>query len=136
VSAHFDSLETRYAFRTRLLDHVWAGLPTVTTAGDVLSELMQRRGLGRAVAPGDVDGYALAIEALLADPPPAARFAATREEFAWPRVVEPLRRLAAQPGRRVRPPRTLTDPVLRARISLALGGPRAAARRQLRKLAG
>jgi glycosyltransferase involved in cell wall biosynthesis len=136
VSAHFDSLETRYAFRTRLLDHLWAGLPTVTTRGDVLSKLVQARGLGRAVAPGDVDGYARAIEELLDDPPPGARFEPVREELAWPRVVEPLRRLAAEPGRRVRAPRTLQDAVLRARISLALGGPGAAVRRQLRKLAG
>src|SRR5262249_43423483 len=31
VSAHFDELETRFAFRTRLLDCMWAGLPIVTT---------------------------------------------------------------------------------------------------------
>jgi glycosyltransferase involved in cell wall biosynthesis len=136
VSAHFDSLETRYAFRTRLLDHIWARLPTVTTRGDVLSELVEQRGLGRGVAPGDVDGYARAIEDLLADPPPAARFEPVRGELAWPRVVEPLRRLAAQPGQRVRARRTLEGTMLRARISLALGGPGAAARRQLRKLAG
>jgi glycosyltransferase involved in cell wall biosynthesis len=134
VSAHFDSLETRYAFRTRLLDHLWAGLPTVTTCGDVLSDLVHRRGLGRAVAPGDVDGYARAIEQVLADPPPPARFEPVREELAWPRVVEPLRRIAAQPARRVRAPRTFEDVVLRARISLALGGPAAAVRRQLRKI--
>ena len=31
VSAHFDDIETRFAFRTRLLDYLWAGLPIVTT---------------------------------------------------------------------------------------------------------
>ena len=29
VSAHFDDIETRFAFRTRLLDCLWAGLPVV-----------------------------------------------------------------------------------------------------------
>ena len=33
VSAHFDDLESRFAFRTRLLDCFWAGLPVVTTVG-------------------------------------------------------------------------------------------------------
>ena len=36
VSAHFDDIETRFAFRTRLLDCLWAGLPVVTTRGDTL----------------------------------------------------------------------------------------------------
>ncbi|MBA2476756.1 MAG: hypothetical protein H0V40_12485, partial [Actinobacteria bacterium] len=36
VSAHFDDVETRFAFRTRLLDCLWAGLPVVTTRGDAL----------------------------------------------------------------------------------------------------
>ena len=33
VSAHFADLETRFAFRTRLLDYLWAGLPIVDHAG-------------------------------------------------------------------------------------------------------
>ena len=31
VSAHFDDLETRFAYRTRLLDYIWARLPIVTS---------------------------------------------------------------------------------------------------------
>ena len=51
VSAHFDDLESRFAFRTRLLDCFWAGLPVVTTSGDSLGDLVERRGLGRTVPP-------------------------------------------------------------------------------------
>jgi glycosyltransferase involved in cell wall biosynthesis len=97
VSAHFRTLETRFAFRTRLLDHFWAGLPTVTTAGDELAELVERRGLGRVVAPGDVEGWVGALEQLLADAAEreaiGRRLVAVREELSWPRVVGPLRRL-------------------------------------------
>jgi glycosyltransferase involved in cell wall biosynthesis len=96
VSAHYDSVETRFAFRTRLLDHFWARLPTVTTEGDVLAELVEERGLGRAVAAGDVDAYAEAIEQVLAAPPPTDPFEAVRKELAWPRVVEPLLRLLSR----------------------------------------
>ena len=44
VSAHLDSLEARFAFRTRLLDHIAAGTPLVVTRGDVLAELVESRG--------------------------------------------------------------------------------------------
>jgi glycosyltransferase involved in cell wall biosynthesis len=102
VSAHFDDLESRYAFRTRLLDCFWAGLPVVTTSGDALGNLVAERGLGRAVAPGDVAAWAAAIDELLGDKKiyKRARHAidAVHEEFLWPRVTEPLRRLVREPG--------------------------------------
>jgi glycosyltransferase involved in cell wall biosynthesis len=124
VSAHFDSVETRFAFRTRLLDHFWARLPTVTTGGDVLAELVEERGLGKAVPARDVAAYAEAIVDLLAAPPPAKRFDDVREELAWPRVVAPLLRLLA--GERSPPPaRTarlrLEQVGLRARLRLRRG---------------
>ncbi len=97
VAAHFDDLETRFAFRTRLVDCIWAGLPIVTTRGDALSELVEARGLGRGVDAGDVDGYAAALEELLAEPKLreqlAPAFAEMRAELAWPRAVGPLARL-------------------------------------------
>ena len=41
VSAHFDLPETRFSFRTRLLDYFWARLPVLTTGGDQLAELIE-----------------------------------------------------------------------------------------------
>jgi glycosyltransferase involved in cell wall biosynthesis len=102
VSAHFDDLESHFAFRTRLLDCFWAGLPVVTTTGDSLGNLVERHGLGRAVAPGDVAGWVRAVESLLDDAETyeEARRAivAVREDYLWPRVVEPLWRLVRKPG--------------------------------------
>ena len=37
-------LESRYSHRTRLLDHLGAGLPTVSTAGDPLSTQLEAAG--------------------------------------------------------------------------------------------
>lgn len=94
VSAHLDSLESRLAFRTRVLDHVAAGTPLVVTRGDVLADLVESRGLGRVVPPGDVDAWESALTALLDDP--AARAAAraavvaAQEQLAWRRAAEPL----------------------------------------------
>jgi glycosyltransferase involved in cell wall biosynthesis len=107
ISSHLDTLETRFSFRTRLLDYFWAGLPTVSTKGDVLSDLVRERNFGRAVGFADVDGWVAAIEELLDDGEEHARVRrnveATREQFAWPKVVEPLARLATLPGGAVEP---------------------------------
>jgi glycosyltransferase involved in cell wall biosynthesis len=68
VCAHHDHLEARFSFRTRVLDHFWAGLPSVVSSGDAIGELVERRGLGHGVAPGDEEGFAFACAALLDDP--------------------------------------------------------------------
>jgi glycosyltransferase involved in cell wall biosynthesis len=111
VSAHFDDIETRFAYRSRLLDCVWARLPVVTTGGDVLSDLVGERGLGRVVAPGDVAGWAAAIDELLRDEDGAQAIRRNIDELAreltWERAVEPLARLIEAPAR-PRPARSRT----------------------------
>jgi glycosyltransferase involved in cell wall biosynthesis len=101
ISAQFESVESRFAFRTRVLDYFWAGLPTVATRGDTLGDLVGERGLGRSVAPESVEEWVIAIESLLGDEQEYAaardRIAEVREEFRWPRVVEPLAKLLAEP---------------------------------------
>lgn len=102
VSAHFDSVETRFAFRTRLLDYFWSGLPVVSTRGDALADLVERRRLGRCVDYEDVDGWVRALDEILDDEDERAsiriRLDDVRRELAWSRVVEPLRRLIAGGG--------------------------------------
>ena len=131
VSAHFDTVETRFAFRTRVIDYLWAGLPVVTTEGDVLADLVAGRRLGRAVGFEDVDGWARAITGLLDDEREyrraRANVAEAREEFAWPRVVEPLAALVEARGSAVRSSENPTAMVvaqwkLRARISFLRRG--------------
>jgi glycosyltransferase involved in cell wall biosynthesis len=94
VCAHHDHLEARFSFRTRVLDHLWAGLPSVVSSGDSIGDLVQRRGLGRAVAPGDDEGFAAALAELLDDP--AAYEAAARRvrevapSLRWSECARPL----------------------------------------------
>ncbi|MFL5802286.1 MAG: glycosyltransferase [Roseiflexaceae bacterium] len=101
VSAHQEHIETRFAFRTRLLDYIWAGLPMVVSGGDELADVVAARGLGQVVAIGDSDGFAQAILALAEQPcarqERAAAFAAAQQAFAWPRVLEPLLQFCRQP---------------------------------------
>jgi glycosyltransferase involved in cell wall biosynthesis len=123
ISSHPDTVEARFSFRTRLLDYFWSGLPTVSTEGDVLSDLVHERNLGRSVAVGDVDGWAGAVRELLDDDAERAAIRrnveAVRAEFAWPTVVAPLARLASLPGGRVEPPHPVA-PMTYRYLGLAL----------------
>jgi hypothetical protein len=102
VVAAKDLAESRLAFRTRMLDHFWAGLPTLATSGDVLAELVERSGAGLVVAPNDVDAMAAAMERLLTDEAFHARARQASSElagaFRWSAVVEPIAELLVRPG--------------------------------------
>ncbi|MEJ7893781.1 MAG: glycosyltransferase [Solirubrobacteraceae bacterium] len=100
VSLHVDHAETRFAFRTRLLDCFWAGLPVVCTAGDELSDRVDRDGLGATVPERDPVAVAEALEAVLARGRGAyaAGLAAAAANFAWPKVVAPIGAWAVESG--------------------------------------
>jgi glycosyltransferase involved in cell wall biosynthesis len=103
VTMHFDSAETRFAFRTRALDYLWVGLPVVTTEGDWFAELVEREGLGLTVPPEDPDALADALYRLLSDPAMMEacreRAAAVRTNLRWSVVLEPLAAFCRQPQR-------------------------------------
>ena len=94
ASLHLDTVESRFAFRTRILDYIWAGLPMVVTGGDSLSEWVSRHGLGEVVPPNDDQAVADALLRLfnVQDLRTAygERFDQVRSEFTWERVCEPL----------------------------------------------
>ncbi len=102
VSLHLDYVETRFAFRTRLLDYLWAGLPIVATGGDVMGEALAAQGLAGLVAPGDVEGVATTILNLLNNPTwradHAARFREVAANYRWDVVVRPLIDFCASPS--------------------------------------
>ncbi len=108
ISAHDDHLETRFAFRTRLLDCFWARLPVVCTAGDELAGEIERHKAGAVVPAGDPEATAAALEATLDRGKAAFRpgLDALAARFEWSRVAEPLVRMALAeplPRRRTRP---------------------------------
>jgi glycosyltransferase involved in cell wall biosynthesis len=101
VSTHLHHVETDYSFRTRVLDYLWASLPIVSTTGDSMAELIERRGLGLTVAPGDVAALEEALFRLLDDQPLAARcrdnIAAVIPDLRWSKVLEPVVAFCADP---------------------------------------
>lgn len=103
ISAAKDLAETRLAFRSRVLDYLWAGLPVITTSGDVLSDLVQQHSLGIVVPPGNINALAAAMLRLLQEPSlradAAARSVPITDSLRWSNCVEPLRKVALEPWR-------------------------------------
>lgn len=101
VSLHQDSVETRFSFRTRILDYLWAGLPIVATEGDSMADLVRAQDLGAVVPPGDVDVVAAALVRLGSDAGHRAacaeRSRAAAAHFRWSTVAVPLVEFCSAP---------------------------------------
>ncbi len=94
VTTHFEHVETTFAFRTRVLDYLWAGLPIVTTDGDAFAELVAAEELGVVVPAGDPAALAAALQRVLYDDAFAAgcreRIAAVAQRYTWEAALAPL----------------------------------------------
>ena len=103
VSTHFDHVETAYSFRTRILDYLWAGLPTVKTAGDVLADLLLAAGAGAVVPPTDAEALTSLLAELLDDRARRHQMgrAATMlaQDLQWRQVLAPLVEYCRTPHR-------------------------------------
>jgi GT2 family glycosyltransferase len=103
VSTHLDHVETAFSFRTRILDYLWAGVPIVATGGDGLADLIESKGLGVAVPPGDVAALEDALFRVIDDEEFAAlcrkNIAAVAPQFRWSEVLAPLLEFCRAPRR-------------------------------------
>lgn len=96
-----ETLEAHLAFRSRVLDYIWAGVPIIASRGETTSEFVDEHRLGAVVECGDVHGLARAIEILL-DTPRAQfieRFAKVRADWMWDNLAQPLMAFCRQPHR-------------------------------------
>ena len=101
LTLHFDTIETQLAFRSRLLDYIWVGLPVVAARGDATSDLVADYGLGKVVDYEDAAGVAEAILELLdgASGDMHVNFERARQALSWERAAEPLVRFCRSPRR-------------------------------------
>jgi hypothetical protein len=94
VTTHFEHVETTFAFRTRVLDYLWSGLPIVTSAGDSFADLVERERLGEVVPAEDPDALAAALENVLYDAEFSKacqdRIELVRERYTWETALAPL----------------------------------------------
>jgi glycosyltransferase involved in cell wall biosynthesis len=95
LSAHKQSLETHYAFRTRVLDHFWARLPSIVSSGDWFADYIEKEQLGLVTAPGDVESMKNAIVRLRSDTSLRASTVANiervRDDWRWSATTRQLR---------------------------------------------
>ncbi|HLN58760.1 MAG TPA: glycosyltransferase [Thermoanaerobaculia bacterium] len=130
VSISSEGLERDLAFRTRLLDAAWGGVPSISVAGGPLARQLEDAGAGRRVA-RTAPALAEAVVQMLTDSverlkaaDSARRFAAAR---AWPAVAAPLaawcRDARVDPGRNPLP-RTETPPLWRRLRKKVVGRPK------------
>ena len=93
VCASGEGPENTFAFRTRLVDAVWAGVPVVCTRGGAIAEFVERYQVGRTVAAGDVEGWVAALHDML-DPDRAGsarrRLEGCRDLLSWETCAQPL----------------------------------------------
>ncbi|WP_426350483.1 glycosyltransferase [Alloiococcus sp. CFN-8] len=94
VSCHFNNLETRFSFRTRILDYLWARLPIIATEGDFFASEVEKHGLGITVAYEDVEEMKIALIRLSDDKAfyeeCVNNINVYREDYKWDRVTKPL----------------------------------------------
>ncbi len=100
-SLHYDTVESYLAFRTRILDYMWAGLPMIATRGDSISEWVQQYDLGFVVDYQDVDGVADAVLRLMEMPRAAfqPQFERVQRMLTWEQNAQPLLRFCQNPRR-------------------------------------
>ena len=103
ISLHLPTLETRFAFRTRVLDYLWTGLVPVVNDGDTMADLLREHDAGIVVPIEDPVALADALALLMNDRTEHARLAARAhglgEAYAWERVLEPLVAFCEDPQR-------------------------------------
>lgn len=99
VSIHSNHIETRFSFRTRILDYLWAGLPIIATEGDSFADLIDRNRLGIVVPYHDEGRLSQAILMLLNDQTLHAEIQKNvltiGRQFEWEKVTQPIKRMIA-----------------------------------------
>jgi glycosyltransferase involved in cell wall biosynthesis len=103
VSAHRPGIETRFAFRTRLLDYIWARVPVVCSSGDSVGEEIAQAGGALLVMPGDLGGWIAALRQIADDGDLRARcrtaIGQLAQRYTWDALARPLVRFCDRPRR-------------------------------------
>lgn len=98
VSCHLKHLETRFSFRTRILDYLWCNLPIISTKGDHFANEVEKHDLGITVEAQNVEQLKDAIVKLTDDKEYRERciknISEYKEYLRWNKVVVPIRNLA------------------------------------------
>ncbi|MFC2159565.1 glycosyltransferase [Actinomycetota bacterium] len=94
IITHPNHIETRFSFRTRILDYIWTGLPIITTEGDYLSDMIKFEEMGIITKDGDESDVARAILKMAQDKDfynnCKKNIEKKRGDFTWEKVCQPI----------------------------------------------
>ena len=65
ISLHYDNLETRYSFRTRILDYLWCDLPFIASENDYFDKLNKQYNVAITISCNDIIAIEEAIVNLI-----------------------------------------------------------------------
>jgi glycosyltransferase involved in cell wall biosynthesis len=122
VMLHPPSLETHFAYRTRILDFIAAVVPILTSPGGYMAEFVKREGVGRIVPrPTTPKSLAALVCECLDDAKWAEgcrrNIARVKDSLAWPKAIGALAGLlASKPAPKRMPTRVEAAAKVRARV--------------------
>ena len=103
IITHPVHIETRFSFRTRVLDYIWARLPIISTEGDYFSELIEEKQLGLVVKEKDPEDIARAIIKLVENNEFRNKckenLSLIAKDYTWEKVCEPIIKYCYDPIR-------------------------------------
>ena len=101
ISLHHETVETQFAYRSRILEYIWAGVPIIATRGDTTSMVVSKYNLGEVVDYQDVSGVTQAILNILdgSQEEYQTSLAVARAELTWEKAAQPLIQFCLNPCR-------------------------------------
>ncbi|MBU4293223.1 MAG: glycosyltransferase family 4 protein [Actinobacteria bacterium] len=94
LSIHLEKIETEFAYRTRVMDYIWAKLPIITTEGDSIAKMVKDENIGEVVKYGSTHQLARVIESMLVNKSLKDIYRKNLEKitprFYWENVTKPL----------------------------------------------
>ena len=94
LSIHQRTIETDFAYRTRVMDYIWAQLPVITSEGDSIARMVKVENIGEVVKYEDTPQLARVIESILTNKSLSDIYKRNLEKIAprfyWENVIKPL----------------------------------------------
>lgn len=98
LSLHKNHIETRFSFRTRILDYIWCNVPVLSNSGDIMSELVERYRIGEVVSSGSSEILAdTIIEMIENESKYRGNFGELEEKFRWSKCLQPVVQFCLEP---------------------------------------
>jgi glycosyltransferase involved in cell wall biosynthesis len=94
ISTHLEHFETRFSFRTRILDYIYFNLPILCSTGDFFESYIEKNSIGITVTPSDREELKNAILSV-GDKKLRENFkkniVSVEKEFYWDSLLLPLK---------------------------------------------